>query len=81
VATIILQGFVTAEGELKLVLPPNFPPGEVEVEIRQTTVEGVLLSEILNSGLVGAWSDRDDITDSVEYARNLRRRASRRDTE
>jgi hypothetical protein len=33
---------------------------------------------ILESGLVGLWADRDDIGDNLEFARELRRRASTR---
>lgn len=29
-------------------------------------------------GVIGAWKDRDDIEDSVEFARNLRRQAENR---
>jgi len=33
---------------------------------------------LLQSGLVGIWRDRTDIGDTLEYARELRRRASTR---
>ncbi|HUT56170.1 MAG TPA: helix-turn-helix domain-containing protein [bacterium] len=33
---------------------------------------------LLESGLVGLWKDRDDIGDSIEFARKLRKRASTR---
>lgn len=33
---------------------------------------------LLNSGLVGLWADRTDITDSAAYARQLREQAQRR---
>ncbi|MDE3088883.1 MAG: hypothetical protein KGJ80_05820 [Chloroflexota bacterium] len=35
--------------------------------------------DLLNSGLIGLWKDRDDIGDSVEFARQLREKAQRRD--
>lgn len=35
--------------------------------------------DLLNSGLIGLWKDRDDIGDSVEFARHLREKAQRRD--
>jgi hypothetical protein len=78
-ATIILQGTITPEGELQIVLPDNLPPGPVEVEIRQPEVQGITLGELLDSGLVSIWESRTDIEDSVDFARQLRRRASRRD--
>ncbi|MBI2843505.1 MAG: hypothetical protein HYX78_08905 [Armatimonadetes bacterium] len=34
--------------------------------------------ELLNSGLIGLWADRDDIGDSVEFARKLREQSHRR---
>ena len=34
---------------------------------------------ILDSGIIGLWKNRDDISDSVTYARNLREQAQRRD--
>jgi hypothetical protein len=44
-----------------------------------TQVEGVTLAELLDSGLVGLWVNRTDIEDSLEFARFLRRQASRRE--
>lgn len=35
---------------------------------------------LLDSGLVGIWKGRQDITDSVAYARQLREQAQRRQT-
>ena len=34
---------------------------------------------LLESGLVGLWNDRDDLTGSPEFARQLREQAQRRD--
>jgi len=34
--------------------------------------------QLLNSSLIGMWEDRTDITDSTEYARELREQAQRR---
>ena len=33
---------------------------------------------LLDSGLIGLWKDRQDITDSAAYARQLREQAQRR---
>lgn len=76
--SIILQGEITPDGKLHVDLPSSVPAGPVEVEIRPVEIEGVTLGEMLNSGLVGLWAGRTDIEDSVEFARTLRRRASRR---
>ena len=35
-------------------------------------------NRLLESGLVGLWQDRQDITDSAAYARHLREEAQRR---
>jgi hypothetical protein len=34
--------------------------------------------QLLHSGLIGLWKDRQDITDSADYARQLREQAQRR---
>jgi hypothetical protein len=41
--------------------------------------EGISAADLLNSGLVGMWADRDDIGDSAEFAEKIRRRWERRD--
>ena len=80
-ASFILHGVITPDGQLQIDLPSDLTPGPVEVEIRQPDVRGISLGEILDSDLVGMWAERSDIGDSVEYARELRRRASRRNIE
>ena len=40
--------------------------------------QGITGAEILESGLVGLWADRENITDSAAYAAELRRKAERR---
>jgi hypothetical protein len=77
-SSIILQGVIAENGELLIEVPPDLPPGPVEVEIRLPDVQGISSEEILASDFVGMWEDRTDIGDSIEYARELRRRASRR---
>lgn len=77
-SSIILQGVITENGELRIEFPPDLPPGPVEVEIRLPDAQGISSEEILASDFVGMWEDCTDIGDSVEYARELRQRASRR---
>ena len=36
-------------------------------------------ADLLQSGLVGLWTDRDDLGDGREFARSLRRQAEHRD--
>lgn len=76
--TIVLHGVITEDGRLEIELPKDLPAGKVEVIIRPESVGGVRLGDIVESELAGLWADREDIPDSVEYARELRRRASRR---
>ena len=38
-----------------------------------------LLDALIAAGVVGMWEDRTDLGDSVEYARQLRRQAERRE--
>ncbi len=66
--------------ELTIKLPPDAPVGAVEVTVVVTPAEPAryrTLGDLLRSGFFGSWADRDDITDSVEYAQELRRRAWR----
>jgi hypothetical protein len=77
-SSIILHGMITEDGQLQIEFPSDLPPGPVEVEIRLPEVQGISSDEILASDFVGMWEDRTDIGDSVEYARQLRRQASRR---
>lgn len=46
---------------------------EVRAGMRKLTAR-----DLLESKIVGLWADRDDIEDSVEYARELRRKAEKR---
>jgi hypothetical protein len=40
---------------------------------------GITGTQLAESEIVGMWADREDITDSAEFARQLRQRASRRE--
>jgi len=42
------------------------------------TTGKALYEALLESGMIGAWKDRTDIGDTLEYARELRRRANTR---
>jgi hypothetical protein len=41
----------------------------------------VTAAEVARSGLIGTWADRDDLGDSREFARRLRREAETRRSE
>jgi hypothetical protein len=65
------RGQVLPEGAQVIVVVMQDPAPD---EIR-----GITGAELLASGLVGLWADREDIADGGEYARELRRKAGRRD--
>jgi hypothetical protein len=55
------------------------PVDKTEAKPEPQPTAGVqLVAELIESGFIGAWADRDDIEDSVEFARRLRRRAETR---
>lgn len=54
--------------EVLLLLTPSEKPQQPRMTARQ----------LLQSGLIGLWKDRQDITDSAIYARQLREEAQRR---
>jgi hypothetical protein len=54
----------------------------VLVEPEQTHTEKFMTgADLLESDLVGMWSQRKDIDDSLEFARQLRKKAENRDKE
>ena len=51
----------------------------VLVEPAENSVERSMTgSDLLKSGLVGMWAERNDIGDSLEFARELRKEAEKR---
>ena len=68
---ILLTGFPCKKGqqiEMIVLIEPAAMPERPRLTARQ----------LLQSGLIGLWKDREDITDSAAYARQLRERAQRR---
>jgi hypothetical protein len=70
-------------GQIQWQDEPQLPDG-TEVEITVITRDDDdakpvrTLGDLLDSGVVGMWADRDDIEDGASFARTLRERASRR---
>ncbi len=58
--------------EIERVLDPSTPPTAT------TSKRKLTARALLSSNIAGIWSDRDDITDDVEYARQLRQAAWQR---
>ena len=48
------------------------------IERARQSVKPMKASDLLKSGLVGVWSKRQDIGDSIEFARKLRSQAQTR---
>lgn len=74
---------VEKDGEILLTGLPYKKGQRVEMIILSESSiapEGnyMTVEDLLKSGLVGIWKERDDIKDSVAYARELRNKAQRR---
>lgn len=74
------QQTIQKRGELTIRNLPVEEGQQVEVLLlftpSQTSKRPRLTArQLLQSGLIGLWKDREDITDSVDYARQLRERA------
>jgi hypothetical protein len=83
---IVVKSKVGSDGVLHLDLPVG--PAEANKDV-QVTVEPapaettgkpttISAADLLQSGLIGIWADRTDISDSREYARRLRDQAQTR---
>lgn len=66
--------------KIQIQLPTEFPVGNVEVTVKVSPKMELRSSgkDILSSEIFGMWADRDDLGDSVEYARKLRDQAWKR---
>jgi hypothetical protein len=80
---IRLQRVIEKDGELLLTDLPCKKGQRVEVIVLAeppTSLQPPRLTakRLLESGVVGLWQDREDITDRAVYARQLREEAQRR---
>lgn len=78
-----LQRIIEKDGELLLTELPCKKGQRVEVIVLAEPPASLqpprlTAKRLLESGLVGLWQDREDITDSAAYARQLREEAQRR---
>ena len=80
--TITCKVVIPTNRQLQIPVPEDVPPGpaEVVVVIASETVpeKGGTAGDLLRSPLFGLWKDRNDIGDSVEYAKKLRDKAQHR---
>ena len=78
VTTLNITTNVPPNRELHIMLPDNVPTGPAEIVVvvapQLAHVEHTL-GDLLHSEFFGMWRDRTDITDSHEFARQLRQNA------
>lgn len=80
---IRIEKTLEKDGEIILKGLPYRKGQKVELIVfsgtsEETKPRGIPASELLKSGLVGLWKDREDIGDSSEFARKLRARVEKR---
>ncbi|HVO23085.1 MAG TPA: hypothetical protein VMW56_05595 [Candidatus Margulisiibacteriota bacterium] len=76
-----IKTVIPVDHRLIVQVPDEVPAGPAEVVVRSAETPSVARStgaDLLASGLFGIWKDRTDITDSLEFARELRQRAEQR---
>lgn len=73
-----IKKILDKDGEMTLTGLPGLKGEEAEVIVIFERGKRMTLGELLESDLVGLWKDREDIGDSVEFARKLRKRVQRR---
>ena len=75
VKTLNFKANVTGNRELHITLPADVPLGPAEIVLvvsSSAPSTPPTLGGFLNSEFFGMWRDRTDITDSSEFARDLR---------
>lgn len=80
---IRVQQTIVKDGEILIEGVPYHKGQVVEIIVLSQPVttkprSRLTVGQIRQSGLIGLWKDRDDIQDSVAYARTLREQAQNR---
>jgi len=84
VRTLSLRSEVQADRRLEIQIPQDVPLGPAEVvvvifpEKPGAARKCLTAGDLLSSPLFGLWKDREDIGDSLEFARKLRTEAEHR---
>lgn len=81
--TLNFHADVPPDRTVTITLPGDVPvgPADLIVSISTNGTHTVrTFGDLLKSDLFGAWAHRDDIGDSVEFARRIREEAWRRGT-
>jgi hypothetical protein len=75
IRTINVSAEITSTRELLIRLPDDVPTGPAEMVLVVSTLEKpkpATLGDFVESEFFGMWQGRDDIDDSLEFARRLR---------
>ena len=72
------HAMVEEDGRVTIGGLPYKKGDRVEVIVMKERKRGMTVRQLLQSPVVGMWEDRNDIADSSEFARELRRKAERR---
>ena len=78
VKTVNLTADVPPNREVHIILPADVPVGPAEIVIvvaSRASAPAHTLGDLRRSEFFGMWRERDDIGDSVEFARRLRAEA------
>ncbi|MCX6361872.1 MAG: hypothetical protein NT029_18880 [Armatimonadetes bacterium] len=79
--TVSLRAHITEGRRVEVLLPPEVPLGDADMEVVVTPVVAgrqCTGGQLLNSDIFGMWAGRTDLLDSPQAARQLRDRAWRR---
>lgn len=82
VRIVKLDAEVPPNREVHLTLPTDVPVGPAEITLTVRPHNGShrpTLGDLAQSEFFGSWRDRQDITDSAEFATDLRKRGWKRD--
>lgn len=73
--TLNINADIPANRELRIALPDDVPAGPAEIVLivsPRTRHADSTLGALSESEFFGIWKDRQDITDSVQFAEDLR---------
>jgi hypothetical protein len=83
-STIVIKTEIRPDRSLRIRVPEDVPVGPAEVVLTITSEPAEITNpsgtaaDLARSPLFGIWADREDIEDSLAFARQLRDQAERR---
>jgi hypothetical protein len=81
VKTLHMKAEVPKNRELKVILPPDVPPGPADLVVLITSeanADPSKLGDLLRSEFFGSWKDREGSRVGQDYAKKLREAAWKR---